>query len=133
MEPQPAPAAAGVLARIRSQLDWYWTLSPPGRAAFWATFSGWALDAYNQMTLGFILPALTAAFAVLWRRPRCAGRLVEINFVPATVLSSNDGVRHWGFAWRQSRFALSASLVPLGLGSSHIIRTRLAKLILDEF
>jgi hypothetical protein len=53
-----------VLARIRSQLDWYWTLSPPGRAAFWATFSGWALDAYNQMTLGFILPAVTAAFAL---------------------------------------------------------------------
>ena len=53
-----------MLARIRSQLDWYWTLSPPGRAAFWATFSGWALDAYNQMTLGFILPAVTAAFAL---------------------------------------------------------------------
>ena len=61
---QPAPAAPGVLARIRSQLDWYWTLSPPGRAAFWATFGGWALDAYNQMTLGFILPAVTAAFAL---------------------------------------------------------------------
>jgi hypothetical protein len=48
MEPQPAPAAAGVLARLSSQLSWYWTLSLPGRAAFWATFGGWALDAYNQ-------------------------------------------------------------------------------------
>ena len=48
MEPQPAPAAPGVLARLSSHLDWYWTLSPPGRAAFWATFGGWALDAYNR-------------------------------------------------------------------------------------
>ena len=57
MEPQPAPAAPGVLARLSSHPDWYWTLSPRGRAAFWATFGGWALDAYNQMTLGFVLPA----------------------------------------------------------------------------
>ena len=46
-------------ARLGSHLDWYWTLSPPGRAAFWATFGGWALDAYNQMTVGFVLPAVT--------------------------------------------------------------------------
>jgi MFS family permease len=64
MEPQPAPAARGVCARLGSHLDWYWTLSPPGRAAFWATFGGWALDAYNQMTSSFILPAVTAAFAL---------------------------------------------------------------------
>ncbi|MFZ1093914.1 MAG: hypothetical protein WAN75_32670, partial [Xanthobacteraceae bacterium] len=64
MEPQPAPVAPGVLARLSPHLDWYWTLSPPGRAAFWATFGGWALDAYNQMTLGFVLPAVTAAFAL---------------------------------------------------------------------
>jgi hypothetical protein len=63
MEPRPAPAAApGVLARLGAHLDWYRTLSPPGRAAFWATFGGWALDAYNQMTVGFVLPAVTAAF-----------------------------------------------------------------------
>src|SRR5260370_40628085 len=69
MEPQPDPAARSphlnaVLARLSARLDWYWTLSPPGRAAFWATFGGWALDAYNQMTLGFILPAVTAALAL---------------------------------------------------------------------
>ena len=64
MEPQPAPAAPGVLARLSSHLDWYWTLSPRGRAAFWATFGGWALDAYNRMTVGFVLPAVTAAFAL---------------------------------------------------------------------
>jgi len=60
MEVQPIQTAPGLGARIRSQLEWYWTLSPPGRAAFWATFSGWALDAYNQMTLGFVLPTVTA-------------------------------------------------------------------------
>ena len=64
MEAQPAPVASGVLARLGSQLSWYCTLSPPGRAAFWATFSGWALDAYNQMTLSFVLPAVTTAFAL---------------------------------------------------------------------
>ncbi len=64
MEAQSAPAATGVPARLGSQLSWYCTLSPPGRAAFWATFSGWALDAYNQMTLGFVLPAVTTAFAL---------------------------------------------------------------------
>jgi hypothetical protein len=69
MEPQPDPAARrahlnSVLARLGARLDWYWTLSPPGRAAFWATFGGWALDAYNQMTVGFVLPAVTAAFTL---------------------------------------------------------------------
>src|SRR5260370_10305872 len=69
MEPQPDPAARSphlnaVLARLSARLDWYWTLSPPGRTAFWATFGGWALDAYNQMTVGFVLPAVTAAFAL---------------------------------------------------------------------
>src|SRR5213079_3415708 len=60
MEPQPAAAAPGVLARLSSHLDWYWTLSPPGRAAFWATFGGWALDAHNQMNPGL----RTTAFAL---------------------------------------------------------------------
>ena len=64
MEVQPIQPALGPGARIRSQLEWYWTLSPPGRAAFWATFGGWALDAYNQMTLGFVLPAVTATFGL---------------------------------------------------------------------
>src|SRR5262249_45743359 len=70
MEP---PATPSVLARLSSQLNWYWTLSPPGRVAFWATFGGWALDAYNQMTLGFVLPAVTTAFAPFHRR-RCDGQ-----------------------------------------------------------
>src|SRR4051794_41189240 len=64
MEAQPAPAGPGALASLNSHLDWYWTLPAAGRSAFWATFSGWALDAYNQMTLGFVLPAVTTAFAL---------------------------------------------------------------------
>jgi MFS family permease len=64
MESQPASAAPGLHGRLSSRVDWYWTLSPPGRAAFWATFGGWAIDAYNQMVLGFALPAVTAAFAL---------------------------------------------------------------------
>ena len=82
MEPQPAPDAPGVLARLSSHLDWYWTLSPPGRAAFWATFGGWALDAYNQMTLGFVLPAVTAAFALSTTQ---AGLLGTVGLVTSAV------------------------------------------------
>ena len=82
MEPLPAPPAPGVLARLNSHLDWYWTLSPPGRAAFWATFGGWALDAYNQMTVGFVLPAVTAAFAL---SPAQAGLLGSVGMVTSAV------------------------------------------------
>ena len=65
-----------------SHLDWYWTLSPPGRAAFWATFGGWALDAYNQMTLGFVLPAVTAEFALSTTQ---AGLLGTVGLVTSAV------------------------------------------------
>jgi MFS family permease len=81
------PAARGphlnsVLARLGARLDWYWTLSPAGRAAFWATFGGWALDAYNQMTVGFVLPAVTAAFAL---SPAQAGLLGSVGLVMSAV------------------------------------------------
>jgi MFS family permease len=87
MEPRPAPAARspqlkGMLARLGARLDWYWTLSPPGRAAFWATFGGWALDAYNQMTVGFVLPAVSAAFALT---PAQAGLLGSVGLVMSAV------------------------------------------------
>ena len=82
MEPQPASAAPGLLARLSSRLDWYWTLSPPGRAAFWATFGGWAIDAYNQMILGFALPAVTAAFALSTTQ---AGLLGTVSLVTSAV------------------------------------------------
>src|SRR3954447_7327555 len=82
MEPQPAPAVPGVLSRLSSQLDWYWTLSPAGRAAFWATFGGWALDAYNQMTVGFVLPAVTVAFALTTSQ---AGLLGTVGMVTSAV------------------------------------------------
>jgi MFS family permease len=71
-----------LLARLSSSLDWYWTLSPPGRAAFWATFGGWAIDAYNQMTLGFVLPAVTATFALSTTQ---AGLLGTVSLVTSAV------------------------------------------------
>jgi MFS family permease len=82
MAPQLAPAAPGLLSRLSSSLDWYWTLSPPGRAAFWATFGGWAIDAYNQMTLGFVLPAVTATFALSTTQ---AGLLGTVSLVTSAV------------------------------------------------
>src|SRR5262249_46479383 len=82
MEPQPASAAPGLRGRLSSRLDWYWTLSRPGRAAFWATFGGWAIDAYNQMTLGFVLPAITAAFALSTTQ---AGLLGTVSLVTSAV------------------------------------------------
>jgi MFS family permease len=82
MEPQPSLSAAGVLGRLSSHLNWYWTLSPPGRVAFWATFGGWALDAYNQMTVGFVLPAVTATFALSTTQ---AGLLGTVGLVMSAV------------------------------------------------
>ena len=82
MEPQPAAAAPGVFARLNSHLDWYWTLSPAGRAAFWATFGGWALDAYNQMVVGFVLPSVTKAFALSTTQ---AGLLASVGLVMSAV------------------------------------------------
>src|SRR5215475_948924 len=82
MKPLPAAPVPGVLSRISSHLDWYWTLSPAGRGAFWATFGGWALDAYNQMTVGFILPAVTAAFALSTTQ---AGLLGSVGLVTSAV------------------------------------------------
>src|SRR5262245_3484552 len=82
MEAQPAPAALGPRARLSSQLDWYWTLPAAGRAAFWATFGGWALDAYNQMTAGFILPAVTTQFALSGAQ---AGLIGTVGMVTSAV------------------------------------------------
>jgi MFS family permease len=82
MESRPASTASGLLARLSFGLDWYWTLSAPGRVAFWATFGGWAIDAYNQMTLGFVLPAVTAAFALSTTQ---AGLLGTVSLVTSAV------------------------------------------------
>jgi MFS family permease len=71
-----------LLGRLSSHLDWYWTLSPPGRVAFWATFGGWALDAYNQMTVGFVLPAVTATFTLSTTQ---AGLLGTVGLVMSAV------------------------------------------------
>ena len=87
MEPQPASAAPGLLARLSSRLDWYRTLSPPGRAAFWATFGGWAIDA-NQMILGLVLPAITAAFALSTTQ---AGLTGTVSLVTSAVSGALAG------------------------------------------
>jgi MFS family permease len=71
-----------VLGRLSFHLNWYWTLSPPGRVAFWATFGGWALDAYNQMTVGFVLPAVTATFTLSTTQ---AGLLGTVGLVMSAV------------------------------------------------
>jgi MFS family permease len=57
-------AAAGPRGWLGAWFDWYWTLPRPGRLAFWATGGGWALDAFNQMSVSFILTPLTAAFTL---------------------------------------------------------------------
>jgi MFS family permease len=48
----PAPAA----------FEWYRQLSANGRAAFWASFAGWALDSYDFWVLSFALLAILSAF-----------------------------------------------------------------------
>jgi MFS family permease len=83
MEPQPGSGRCpGLRARLHLAPDWYATLSPPGRAAFWATFGGWALDAYNQMIVGFVLPAVTAAFVLSTTQ---AGLLGSVGLVMSAV------------------------------------------------
>src|SRR5215470_4230261 len=43
-------------------LDWYRTLSGRAVHAFWASFLGWALDAFDFQIFTFILPAIAATF-----------------------------------------------------------------------
>lgn len=45
-------------------LDWYRTLSSRGTHAFWASFLGWALDAFDFQIFTFILTAIAATFAL---------------------------------------------------------------------
>jgi hypothetical protein len=89
MESQPAPAASGVLAHLNSHLDWYWTLSPPGRVAFWATFGGWALDVCQRrwFAYGKSLPSIPEVGAVCGKAARTdlrGGR--EVTRVPTATL-----------------------------------------------
>ena len=52
---------------VRPGLDWYRTL-PPGqpRRAFWASFLGYGLDAFDFQALSFALAAITFAVMALW-------------------------------------------------------------------
>ena len=137
MEAQSVPAAPGVLARLSSQLSWYWTLPPPGRSAFWATFSGWALDAYNQMTLGFVLPAVTAAFALSTTQAGLLSAAYSIGAfftsIPAGYLSSRFGPRRtaiwglWGLGVASMLFGLHAN-DPLSLLAAVFVMLLIAAL-----
>ncbi len=44
--------------------DWYRTLSGQAVHAFWASFLGWALDAFDYQMFAFILTAIAASFAL---------------------------------------------------------------------
>lgn len=52
------PGAPGRLASF----EWYRSLSGNGRAAFWSSFAGWALDSYDYQVFPFALVAIAAAF-----------------------------------------------------------------------
>src|SRR6516165_4062120 len=90
----PPPRAPGGLARLGTHLDWYWTLSPPGRTAFWATFGGWALDAYNQMTVGFVLPAVTATFALSTTQVGLLGTVGLVMSAVGGTMAGTPGMRN---------------------------------------
>jgi MFS family permease len=56
----PAPRAeTNVLS-----LDWYTSLPARAVHAFWASFLGWALDAFDYQVFSFSLTAIAAAFAL---------------------------------------------------------------------
>lgn len=43
-------------------LDWYRSLTGPGRHAFWASFLGYALDAFDYQIFSFVLVTVATAF-----------------------------------------------------------------------
>ncbi len=45
-------------------LDWYRTLTGPARHAFWASFMGYALDAFDYQIFSFILTATAVTFSL---------------------------------------------------------------------
>ena len=45
-------------------LDWYRMLGSNARHAFWASFLGWALDAFDYMVFSFALGAIAATFGL---------------------------------------------------------------------
>jgi MFS family permease len=52
---------APTLRRLLS-FDWYRSLSPGGRGAFWSSFAGWTLDSYDYQVYSFALTAIAATF-----------------------------------------------------------------------
>jgi len=51
-------------ARGLLTLDWYRTLTGRARHAFWASFVGWGLDAFDFMVFSFGLAAIAATFGL---------------------------------------------------------------------
>lgn len=45
-------------------MDWYRTLPPRAAHAFWASFMGWALDAFDFQVFSFALTAIAVSFAL---------------------------------------------------------------------
>ena len=45
-------------------LDWYRTLPERAAHAFWASFLGWALDAFDFQAFSLVLTAIAATFAL---------------------------------------------------------------------
>src|SRR5215218_7943700 len=63
-------------------LDWYRTLSGPGRLAFWSSSAGYALASADALALSYVLTPMGAALGVT---PFQVGLLVPLSLV-ATVI-----------------------------------------------
>jgi MFS family permease len=63
-------------------LRWYSLLSANGRAAFWASFAGWALDSYDFWVLSFALLAIQRAFHLDQTR---AGSLATVTLLVSAL------------------------------------------------
>lgn len=44
--------------------SWYKGMEPAGRRTFWASFAGWALDAFDVQIYSFVVPALVALWSI---------------------------------------------------------------------
>jgi MFS family permease len=73
-------------AKVRERglfnLNWYRSLDDRGRPAFWASFAGWALDAFDYQALPLALAAITATFALSDGQ---AGLIATVTLVMSAV------------------------------------------------
>ena len=59
-------------------LDWYRTLAPSARRAFWASAGGWALDSFDYQALSLGLVAIAAAFHLTANQQSILGAVILI-------------------------------------------------------